>query len=36
MRYMTGKYAFLKHVHVSFSPEVLQAEAMKGLMVEFG
>ena len=39
--YRTGKYTICRHVHVSFSPEILQAGAMKELKIlwsvwEFG
>ena len=33
MRYRTGKYTVSRRVHASFSPEVLQAGAVKGLTV---
>ena len=31
--YTTGKYTVCRRVHASFSPEILQAGAVKGLMV---
>ena len=32
MRYRTGKYTVCRRVRVSFSPEILQFEAVNGLM----
>ena len=34
-RYRTGKYTVCRHVYESFSPEILQAGAVKGLMLPF-
>jgi len=31
--YRTGKYNVCRHVCAAFSPEILQAEAVKGLIV---
>ena len=33
--YRTGKYTVCRRVYESFSPEILQAEAVKGLMLPF-